>query len=985
MKFRLSILALALGLGIFQACKHSEEGQKSKYTYETVDGDPLGAKIYTFPNGLKLYMSENHDEPRVVAQIAVRTGSKQDPADATGLAHYLEHMLFKGTSDMGTKDWETESAYLKQISDLYETHRNTTDPAQRKSIYGAIDSISGLAAEIAIANEYDKMVSSLGAQGTNAYTWYEQTVYINDIPSNELEKWANLESERFSELVLRLFHTELEAVYEEFNRTQDSDNRRAYYLMMEELFKNHPYGTQTTIGTSEHLKNPSMEKIHAYFKERYVPNNMAIVLSGDINPDECVALIEKTFGDYERAEVPEFKFTPEAPIAAAVVKDVTGVQPEFVTIGYRLNGIASDDALKLKVLDGILSNGQAGLIDLNLVQKQTVLQAYSSPTSFTDYSMLTLTGNPREGQDLEEVGNLLRAQIELVKQGEFEDWMIEAVVNNLKLNELRQTESNWARASKMVNAFIYGQPWETVVGEYDKMGAYSKQEIMDFAKANFNDNYVQINKRQGKNNAVKVEKPTITAVNIDRESQSKFFLQWDSLETGRIEPIFVDYKAAIKTEKLPNGLELNTINNDLNELFSLYYIFDMGSDNDLKSALAIEYLPYLGTSSMSAEDLQKEMFRLGITFDVSASRDQSYVVLSGLNSSLEEGLKLFENILSDVQSDQTAYSDMVDGVMKRRQDAMKNKGQILQSAMMQYAQYGKDSPKKNLLSDSDLAAINPDELVAKIKELTSFEHRIFYYGPEKTAKLEKLLADYHKVPAEFKAYPEAKTFEELEIANNKVYFVDYDMVQSEMMMVSKGPTFELSMAPSINLFNEYFGSGLSSMVFQEIRESKALAYSAYAYYGMPRKADESHYTVAYIGAQVDKLPEATSAMLELMNNMPRADIQFESARDAAMKKIETNRTSREDIYWSYEAAKRRGLDYDLNRMVYDSLKTINFDKLQGFFDQQIKGQNYTFCVIGNENMVDKSTLEKLGTLEVLSLEEVFGYPANKAPDNLVKN
>lgn len=284
----LSLILIGLA---FAACESNEQQGESQYTYESVDGDPFGLRLYTLDNGLKVYISENHKEPRIQTNIAVRTGSKQDPADATGLAHYLEHMLFKGTSKLGALNWEEEQVLLQEISDQYELLRATKDSAERKHIYHVIDSISGVAATLVASNEYDKLLSSLGAQGTNAYTSNERTVYINDIPSNELEKWLAIESERFSELVLRLFHTELEAVYEEFNRTQDSDYRQAYYKLMDLLFPTHPYGQQTTIGTGEHLKNPSMEKIHAYFKDRYVPNNMAIILAGDLDPEKTIAMV----------------------------------------------------------------------------------------------------------------------------------------------------------------------------------------------------------------------------------------------------------------------------------------------------------------------------------------------------------------------------------------------------------------------------------------------------------------------------------------------------------------------------------------------------------------------------------------------------------------------------------------------------------------------------------------------------------------------
>jgi len=270
--------------------------------FKTVDGDPLNALIYELDNGLKLYLSVYKDAPRIQTMVAVRAGSKNDPASATGLAHYLEHMLFKGTSKIGSLNWEEEKVMLEQISDLYEQHREETDPAKRKAIYAEIDAVSNKAAALVSTNEYDRMITSLGAKGTNAFTSLERTVYINDIPSNELEKWFYLESERFRECVLRLFHTELEAVYEEFNIGQDNDNRKLFFGILEELFPNHTYGTQTTIGKGEHLKNPSHVLIQDYFQKYYIPNNMAIILSGDFDPDKVVEMAEKYFGDYEKKE-----------------------------------------------------------------------------------------------------------------------------------------------------------------------------------------------------------------------------------------------------------------------------------------------------------------------------------------------------------------------------------------------------------------------------------------------------------------------------------------------------------------------------------------------------------------------------------------------------------------------------------------------------------------------------------------------------------
>ena len=305
---------------------------QKEYKYETAPHDPLNARVYTLDNGLKVYLTDYEDAPRIQTFIAVRAGSKNDPADATGLAHYLEHMVFKGTSQLGTQDWAKEKAELDKIEALYEQHRKATDAALRRKIYHQIDSISGVAATYAVANEYDKILGAIGAKGTNAYTSVEQTVYTNDIPSNQLERWVALEAHRFGELVPRLFHTELEAVYEEKNRTLDNDAWKVMEALNAAMFPTHQYGTQTTIGTIEHLKNPSITEIKKYFDAYYVPNNMAIALSGDIDFDQTIRVIDEHFGKLKSKPAPAFNVAQEKPIAKPIVTEVTGPSAENVSI-----------------------------------------------------------------------------------------------------------------------------------------------------------------------------------------------------------------------------------------------------------------------------------------------------------------------------------------------------------------------------------------------------------------------------------------------------------------------------------------------------------------------------------------------------------------------------------------------------------------------------------------------------------------------------
>lgn len=970
----ITFLSLILFSSLVISCDQSKEEKSNyKYAYETVPNDPMNTLIYTLDNGMKVYMSVNNNEPRIFTNIAVRTGSKQDPSDATGLAHYLEHMMFKGTSTLGTQNWEEEKVLLQQISDLYEDHRNTSDAAERKQLYHLIDSVSGVAATHAIANEYDKMIGSLGAKSTNAYTWVEQTVYVNDIPSNELDKWLYVESERFSQLVLRLFHTELEAVYEEFNRGQASDFRVAFQTMFEGLFKKHAYGTQSTIGTSEHLKSPSMEKIHAYFNEKYVPNNMAIILAGDLDPDATVDKINKYFGDYEPKEVKEYTFEKEDPITEPEIIEVTGTDAEFVYIAYRLDGDESRDADLLIITDMLLTNGQAGLIDLNLAQQQKVLNPSSFPMVFDDYSVLVMNGMPRPNQSLDEVTSLLTDQITKIANGDFDDWLIEAVIKNLKLREIEAIETNAARVDMITESYVKGTPWQKVVDQNDRLKTYTKEDIMQFAKERLADHYVAVYKRQGESQAVAVEKPEITPISINRDDKSAFYAGFDTLTSARIKPQFIDYKSAITNSEMSTGLSYSYVKNDINELFNLVYIFDMGSDNDKDLALAIEYLPYLGTDKYTAEELQKEFYKLGLQFDVNTGRDQIYVTLSGLNESLKPGVELFEHILTSVQSDGDAYGKLVDGILKERMNSMLNKNQIFFNGMLNYAMYGDNSPTKNILTKDELGGMNTEVLASKIHELANYKHQVYYYGPGDQNEVKALVEATHSVAEEFKAYPEALVFDEQETNDNKVYYMHYDMPQVEMMMVSKGQKYNPALSAQSNIFNQYFGAGLSSIIFQEIRESKALAYSAYSYFTTPRKKEDSHYVRAYVGSQVDKLPLATEAMMELMNDMPEAEGNFDSAKDAALKKIETRRVKDRDVFWSYQNALRRGLDYDINEKMYAEIQTMDLAQLGTFFDANIKGLNYSYVVIGDRNKVDQKVLKDLGEFRELGMDDIFGY------------
>lgn len=946
------------------------------YKYITVKNDPLKARIYTLKNGLTVYLSVNKAEPRVYTSIAVRAGSKSDPADATGLAHYLEHMLFKGTDNFGTTDYAKESVEIQKIEDLYEVYRKTTDTLERKRLYKQIDSISGAAAKIAIANEYDKMLGSIGAKGTNAYTWFEQTVYVNDIPANQLEKWLTIESDRFRKLVLRLFHTELEAVYEEKNIGMDNDQRTVWEMMMESLFPNHNYGKQTTIGTVDHLKNPSMKLIREYFDKYYVPNNMAICLAGDFDPDQVIKSIDAKFAWMQPKAVEQYTFTPETEATAPLVREYTGPDAESVTIGFRLPGVNTQEGMYLQLMNGVLFNRVAGLIDLNLNQQQKVLFANSSSWDLKDYCVHILSGRPRQGQSLEEVATLILEQIELVKQGKFDESLLKAVVNNMNVEMIRSNEQNFGRVNTFVEAFITGANWNETVTRLEKMRAVTKKDLVAFANKFYAKNYVTVFKRTGERKAVaKVTKPPITPVETNRDAQSPFTKQLLATPASQMQPRFLDFEKDIQNAKLKSGVEVFSLKNDENELFRLFYLLDLGRQHDKKMALAVQYLEFLGTDKLTAEEIKKKLFALGCKFNVFAAQDQVYVVLEGLNKSFSEGVALFEDLLKNAKADSAALESLVGRQIKAKVDAKKNKRTILNQAMASYGTYGPMNPYRDQLSNAELKALKPQELITKIKELTGYQHRVLYYGPLAQKDLISTLDKFHKTASwkDLKPVPTNQPYTFQDTKENTVLFVDYDMVQAEIILLSKSVPYNAALAPQVNLFNEYFGGNMSSIVFQTIRESKALAYSVFSAYRQPQRSQEPYYLFSYVGTQSDKFHEAVTGMFDLLNNMPKAEKNFIQAKSSIKNSLETERIIRDNVLFSFEGAKKLGVKSDVRKVVYEQAQKMEYDDLAKFYAEYIKDKPYTMLVLGSKKRLKSEDLAKYGTVKELTLEEVFGY------------
>ncbi len=965
------LMGCLLLLCLFAACTN-----EPAISYESVPNDPMKSRIYTLDNGLKVYLTVNKETPRIQTYIAVRVGGKNDPAETTGLAHYFEHLMFKGTNHFGTLNYEKEKPMLDEIERLFEVYRKTTDEAERKVLYHQIDSVSYEASKLSVPNEYDKLMATIGATGTNAYTGFDQTVFVEDIPSNQVENWAKIQADRFENCVIRGFHTELETVYEEKNMSLTSDSRKMQEALLASLFPDHPYGTQTVLGTQHNLKNPSITNIKNYHKTWYVPNNMAICMSGDFDPDQVVETIKKYFGHLKpNPNLPAPPAIKESPIKAPVVKEVLGVDAENLMLGWRLPGAASkeqNDILGLVSL--ILYNGKAGLLDVDLLQQQKVLYCYAGTFGLADYDAFIVAGAPKGGQTLDEVKSLFLSEVEKLKKGEFNEDLLQAAINNFKLAEMEQLDSNESRAEMFVSSFVNKENWEDNVNQLDRMSKITKQQIVDFANKYLGDNYAAIYKKQGQDpNEKKIDKPQITPIVMNRDSSSTFLKELQATAVTPIEPVFLDFDKDLDKLQAKADIPVLYKQNTSNDLFTLMYVFDMGTKEDKAMGVAFDYMEYLGTSKKSLREINDEFFKLACYFKVHPGTERTYVTLTGLAENMPKAMTLFEDILADAQVNKPAYGNLVADILKSRTDAKLNQAQNF-SRLVQYSIYGEKAPYRNLLSTAELQQMDPQQLVDRIHKINSFEHKILYYGPETAQKVVDIINEKHNVPEKLIPVPKADDAKMLETKDNKVYFVQYDAKQIYFSAVSiRDEKFDLNVEPYADMYNEYFGGGMNSIVFQEMRESRGLAYSAAASLISPSKLNDPYVYRTFIATQNDKMIDAMKAFDEIINQMPESEKAFDLAKESLITRLRTDRIIKSDVLWAYLNAQDLGLSIDTRKNLFEKAATMTLNDVKAFQQKWVKDRKYNYVVLGDEKNLDMEGLSKYGKIEKLSQEQLFGY------------
>ncbi|MBQ5690413.1 MAG: insulinase family protein, partial [Alistipes sp.] len=777
--------------------------------------------------------------------------------------------------------------------------------------------------------------------------------------------------------VIRGFHTELETVYEEYNMGLTKDAWKVSDKIFELAFPNHPYGTQTTIGKQEHLKNPSITNIKNYYKTYYVPNNMAICMAGDFNPDEAIAIIERYFGSLkpnnELPKVAEYTPTRFTEVQSA---DVYGLESESIAIAWPLEGARSEGALVGTILADVLSNGgNCGLIDTNLLQEQKVLNAAGGVMFLSDAGMVILEGEPKQGQSLEEVRDLLLAEVAKLRKGEFDEALLKSIIANYRRGEMAELESNFALAYKMEAAFINGLEWADVATELDRAAKITKADIVKWANENLPESgYCIVYKRQGEDKSQKkIEKPTITPISANRDAQSDYLAAMQSVEVEPIAPVFVDYERDLGRTNMDNGVEVLYKRNTTNELFSLTRLYDFGTSTIKSMALSADYMELLGTADKSAEQIQRELYDLACSFNISVSGDKTYVTISGLSENMDKALKIVDDYIANVEGDEEVLREVKRDAQQERINA-KTSQQANFQRLQSYCLYGPQYIRQRTMSNKELSNVGSEELLSNIKQLPTINHRVLYYGPLTITDLVSSLYMTQKSGVELKELKsEPQPSKGVEVPN--VLFAQYDAKQVYYMQYScrNEDKYDLAKSPVANLYNSYFSGGMNAIVFQEMREARGLAYSAYSYLASGKLPHHPYYFYAFIATQNDKVQQAVEAFDEIIEEMPRSEAAFELAKSGMLANIESKRTTKQDILWSYIEAEKFGLREDINKTIYNGTKALTLDDVVKFQQEFIKGRPYTYCILGDKNDLDMRYIRSLGKVKFLSQEEIFGY------------
>ena len=929
----------------------------------------LKTKTYYLDNGLKVVLCEDHNQPEIYGAVYVHAGSKNDPTDATGMAHYFEHIMFKGTDRIGTINWEKEKVYLDSISLMYDKLHETTDPKVRESIQHKINELSIASTDYAIPNEVDVILTQMGGKSLNAGTSYDMTMYYNIFPSNQLSKWMDVYVERFRNPIFRLFQSELEAVYEEKNMYGDSPTNAFQEYLFHETFGEHPYG-RPVIGYTEHLKNPQPAKMREFYNTYYVANNMTLILIGDFNIAEVEPMVAEKFGTWRKGKLPKEPTYTLPKFNGPTVKEVRMTPLKMGALIFPGIKNSDPDMIPLSMACSIFFNGETGLAD-KLTLEGKLMAAMLMPLSLEDYGANVMLIIPKLlGQSHEEAEALVFDCLDQLKKGEFSDDLFEAVRMDMLTSRIRATENLNRLASLFIEMESNGQTYEEFLAETERIKTITKKEVVAIANKYFGNDYLDVRSKMGFPDKDAVEKPTwkpLEAKNTNMKSD--FAKMIEAEEVPEVTPQVITFGEDVKITDISDGFKLYSTINTANDIFELKFHFNYGLliDPDLETASSYKALQ--GTEDMTYQEFALELQKMGASIDTYCDDEEYVVRVTGFEKDQERLLELCYQKLYHPSNDESQIAVLAEGEKTNLQTS-KEDASTWARAVREYALYGEKSIYLNHSSIKEWSKRSGNELLAEVAEALKYDGYVTYSGNQYPEVMVNAIKAHRILPLK-PLKGELKVRFENKFTEPQVFFApNKKFRQSNIWFFVPGEKLSLEDEALSTVFSKYFGTDMYSIVFQEIREFRSLGYTAYANYSSDYLQRKPGQLYGFLGTQGDKTIDGVTAFSDLIKNMPERIEKFNASKEALLKANASNyitfRNKPERVhYWM-----KKGYNHDPRTEINECIRKSEFKDVMSFYNRNIKGRPVIIMMSGPKN-VNKKELAKFGEITKLKYKQII--------------
>ncbi|MBO4403534.1 MAG: insulinase family protein [Bacteroidales bacterium] len=934
----------------------------------------LNVQTFHLENGLTVVMAEEHSAPKIFGSVIVHAGSKNEDTAYTGVAHYFEHMMFKGTDRIGTTDWAKEKVYLDSISMMYDKLRETKDEEGRKAVQKEINRLNIEASKFAIANETDAILQKMGCTGLNAGTSYDFTVYYNTLPSNQLENWMDVYVERFRNPVYRLFQSELEAVYEERNLYANSSMYDFTRNIFKESFGDHPY-SRDVIGLDDHLKNPQPSQMKIFYDKYYVASNMTLLLVGDFNTAEALKMVKERFGVWPKGE-PQPKVTYELPkFESHVVKEVKQTPIKAGLMFFP--GVPSHhpDKLPLEMISALLSGGNGSMNKLSTSGK--LLAAYLIPLSMEEAGSNVILYIPKLlGQKHAEAEELIWGCIDSIKQGLFSDQLLESIKMQSLRDRLEQLESNYDIAMLLEELICEGSSYDEWERDNERLQNMTREEIMEVANRYFDNNrHTSIRSSMGLPKKSAAVKPDWDHLDIQNQGvQSEFAQMIGERSVKEITPQVIDFNKSVTILPITSGCDLYASPNPKNNIFSMTIRYHYGEADDKRLETATSYMEMIGAGEMDLHQFEIELKKLGGDYSISSDYDNIYLEISGFEENIEAILSLVTLKLQQPKHDAQQLKNLIDETKADKKES-KNEASTWNSALYNYLQYGKHSLYLEQLTVKELKKLTGEELVAILEPMYQRDGHVTFVGNSEPERIREILLEKGLVrPGTVKTAPRVRP-RVIHDTNTVYYLTNKSFMKSDIRFITQyGGNFDLKDAAAATLFDEYFGGGMNSVVFQEIREFRSLGYSTYGYFNYDALNRYHPYLGCYLGTQCDKTNEGVDAMMELIRTFPERPEKFPVVQQYIISTRNSNYVNFRNIpsqvrYWK----EIRHFESDPREKTTGQIRKMSYDDLRAFHVKYIQDKPQVIGISGNTKKFDLKALGKYGKVVKLNFKDIIRY------------